>query len=111
MAKIGEFASVPDGLFGLLVDKYEADVLAASLTAGQQLQVKTLALMAKEEHAAATATLAPNVVELAMACIDLQSQLAILKDPQSKPVDISNALDAVFEILTKLRGLWRDDEA
>ena len=110
MAKTGEFASVPDGLFGDLVAKYEADILAGSLTAEQQLQVKTLALMAREEHAAATATLAPNVIELAMGCIDLQAQLAILKNANSSAVEISNARDAIDAILTKLRGLWRDDE-
>jgi hypothetical protein len=110
MAKTGEFASVPDGLFGDLVTKYETDILAGSLTADQQLQVKTLALMAREEHAAATATLEPNVIELAMACIDLQGQLATLKNAKSTPVEISNAHDAIDVVLTKLRGLWRDDE-
>src|SRR5688572_27559867 len=105
MAKYGDFGSVPDDLFGLVVGLY-ATVVPGQIT--DQNRIDGLAALAKAEHAAANPSPLkdPSVVSLTMLCIEMEKQFDKFKGATTQP-DRDDAIAALKDALIKLEGLWK----
>jgi hypothetical protein len=107
MAKIGGFAAVPDGLFGRLINLY-GTFDGAGGRPGRDVAVVGLTAMAKAAQASASPNLDPNIIEVAIVCVQLENDFTVVTDPASTPAQKQNALLDIPQRFIELEGLWRE---
>ena len=108
MAKQGDFGGVPQSQFDLYVNYYTNPVTGGPLMANGQA-ARAMAALAKEEHAAANATGAADIIAVVMKCIDLQNLHLDITSAGLGAADGKGnfpKVDAFINLLGDLEKLW-----